>query len=61
MKNNTVINAVIPGVIALAAIVLSFRYLASADSILGFAGVVAILGIAALEYRLSWKRVFGRN
>lgn len=60
MKNNTLNTAVIPGVIALAALVLSFRYLVNADSFIGFASVLAILGIAALEYRISWKRVFGR-
>jgi hypothetical protein len=60
MKNNTIITAVIPGVIALAALVLSFRSSVSADSLVGFASVLALIGIVALEYRINWKRVFGR-
>jgi hypothetical protein len=59
MKTNK-LHAVIPGVLALAALVLFFRARFNADSLLGFVSVIALLGIAALEYRISWKRVFGR-
>ncbi len=59
MKNKY-ITAVIPGVIALAAILLSFRSSVSADSVLGFASVVTLVSVAALEYRLNWRRLFGR-
>lgn len=61
MKNNKLILAVIPGVIALAALVLSVRSSVSADSFAGYASVIALLGVAALEYRINWKRVFGRE
>ena len=59
MKTNK-LHAVIPGAIALAALVLFFRARFNADSLLGFVSVIALLGIAALEYRINWKRVFGR-
>jgi len=59
MKTNK-LHAVIPGVIALAAIVLFFRAPVNADSALGFVSVATLLGIAALEYRISWRGVFGR-
>ena len=60
MKTNTLLLAVIPGVIAPAAFLLLLRAPVSADSLVGFLSVLALLGIAALEYRISWKRVFGR-
>jgi hypothetical protein len=60
MKTNTQLKAVIPGLLAIAAFVLLLRAPVSADSLFGFLSVLALLGIAALEYRISWKRVFGR-
>ena len=61
MKNNIVILAVLSGLIAGAALLLSFRSPVSADSIVGFVSVLTVLSMAALEYRISWKRLFGRN
>jgi hypothetical protein len=29
--------------------------------LVGFASVFVLLGIAALEYRISWKRLFRRS
>ncbi len=60
MNTNILSKAVIPGVIALAAIALSFRLPVNADSILGFATVLTVVGLGALEYRVSWKTIFGR-
>jgi hypothetical protein len=60
MKTNTHLRAVIPGVLAIAAFVLLLRAPVSADSLFGFLSVLTLLGIAALEYRVSWRRVFGR-
>jgi len=60
MKTNTQLKAVIPGLLAIAAFVLLLRAPVSADSLVGFLSVLALLGIAALEYRISWKGVFGR-
>ena len=60
MKNNITTYAAILGVIAAATLVLSFRSQASVDSIVGFGSVFALLGLAAMEYRLTWKQVLGR-
>ncbi len=60
MKNKTVLLAVIPGVIASAALLLSLRSHVDADTLVGFGSVIALAGVAAVEYRLSMKRVFGR-
>lgn len=60
MKKNLVL-AVPASVVAVAALVLSFRSLLNAETLIGFATVLALVGVAALEYRLSWKRLFGRN
>ena len=56
-KNLTL--AVLASLIAVAAILLSFRSPVTADSIIGFAGVLGLLGIATLEYRIDWKRLLG--
>jgi hypothetical protein len=60
MKTTKQLHAVIPGALAIAAFVLLLRAPVSADSLFGFLSAFALLGIAALEYRISWKRVFGR-
>lgn len=59
--NKNILVAVPVGLLAVAALVLSFRSLISAESVVGFAGVFVLLCVAALEYRLSWKRLFGRG
>ena len=46
---------------AVAALVLSFRAPVNAEAMIGYTAVLAIVGVAALEYRLSWKRIFGRG
>ncbi len=60
MKKNLFI-AVPVSFVAVAAIVLSVRSSVTAESLIGYASVVALLGVAALEYRISWKRLFGRG
>jgi uncharacterized membrane protein len=60
MKKNLIL-AVPASVIAVAALVLSFRAPVNAEALIGYATILAIVGVAALEYRLSWKRIFGRN
>ncbi len=59
MKTNINASTVIPGVIAAAALLLSFGSLDKADIVIGFAAVVTLLAIATLEYRLNWKRLLG--
>jgi hypothetical protein len=60
MKKNLVI-AVPVSLLAVAALVLSFRSSVTAESLIGFGSVFALLSVAALEYRLSWKRLFSRS
>jgi hypothetical protein len=61
MKKNILVLAVPTSLIAVAALVLSFRAPVNAESMIGYATVLALVGVAALEYRLSWKRLFGRS
>ncbi len=60
MKKNILI-AVPFSIVAAAALVLSFRSLLTAETVIGYASVLGLLGVAALEYRISWKRLFGRS
>jgi hypothetical protein len=60
MKKNILI-AVPFSLVAVAALLLSFRFPVSAESMIGYASVFALLSVAALEYRISWKRLFGRS
>ena len=59
--NKNLLVAVPFGLLAIAALVLSVRSSVNAESVIGFASVFALLGMAALEYRISWKRLFGRS
>ena len=59
MKNKLIL-AVIPGVIVSAALLLSFRSLVTADALVGYLSVLVLLGLVTSEYRLNWKRLFGR-
>jgi hypothetical protein len=60
MKKNILI-AVPFGLLAIAALVLSVRSSVSAESLIGYFSVFALLGVFALEYRITWKRLFGRG
>ena len=59
--NKNILVAVPVSIIAVAALVLSLRSSVSAESVIGYASVFALLAMAALEYRINWKRLFGRN
>lgn len=61
MKNNILVLAVLSGVFAATALLLSLRSPVTADSLVGYASVLALLGMAALEYRINWKRLVGRS
>lgn len=61
MKNNKLILAAIPSAIALAAFVLSLRSPVNAESLVGYGSVLMLLAFVGLEYRINWKRVFGRS
>jgi uncharacterized membrane protein len=59
MKKNILV-AVPVSVIAVAALVLSYRSSVNAESLIGFVSVFGLLAVASLEYRINWKRLFGR-
>lgn len=48
------------GAIALAAFMLSFRSPVGADTLVAYGSVIALIALAAVEYRINWRRVFGR-
>ncbi|MBI5691919.1 MAG: hypothetical protein HZC55_17700 [Verrucomicrobia bacterium] len=58
--NKNILIAVPTGLLAVAALVLSFRIPVNAESVIGYVSVLALLAVAALEYRITWKRLFGR-
>ncbi len=61
MKINKLYLAVIPGaIVAFSALALSFRSPVTVDMLFGYGSVIALLGVAALEYRITRRRVFGR-
>jgi uncharacterized membrane protein len=59
MKKNILV-AVPVSVIAVAALVLSYRSSVNAESLIGFVSVFGLLAVASLEYRINWRRLFGR-
>lgn len=60
MKTNMIVLAATLGSVAVAALVLSFRSSVDAESVIGYLSVLALVGMAGLEYRIDWKRLFGR-
>ena len=62
MKSKVITIAALTGTIAaVTALVLSVRPPVNAESIVGYASVLALLGVSALEYRINWKRLSGRS
>lgn len=59
--NKKILLAVPVSLVAVATLLLSFRSLVSAESLIGYASVFALLSVTALEYGISWKRLFGRS
>jgi hypothetical protein len=61
MKNNIITLAAVLGtVVASAAYLLSAQSPVSVESLVGYGSVLALLGVAALEYRITWRGLFGR-
>lgn len=60
MKNILILAALI-SLLAGTALLLSFRSLVTAESAVGYASILVLLGMAALEYRINWKRLIGRS
>ena len=59
--NKNLIVAVPVSFVAVAALVLSLRSSSTAESVLGYGSVFALLCLMALEYRINWKRLFSRD
>lgn len=60
MKNNIIATTVLLGVLAAAVKLLSVRSPVSVDSVVGYGCILMLLGLAAMEYRITWKQLFGR-
>jgi hypothetical protein len=61
MKNEVTTLAVTLSLMATAIYLLSRVHSAiSADSVVGFGAVAVLLAVAAVEYRISWKKLTGR-
>lgn len=61
MNTNRLTFALIAAVlVALAVAVVAARTAVGLDAVIGFGAVVAVLTIALTEYRLDWRRLFGR-
>lgn len=58
MKTNMIVTAATLSVLAVAALALSFR--SSIDATIGYISILSLVGMAVLEYRINWKRLFGR-
>jgi hypothetical protein len=54
-QENIIKNTVVPGTIAVSAMVLSSRIPFSAEALVGFGTVLATLGIAAVDYGFGRK------
>jgi hypothetical protein len=54
-QENIVKNTVVPGTIAVSAVVLSSRLPFSAEALVSYSAVLALAGIAALEYGFRRK------
>lgn len=59
-KENMLKIAVIPGVLAVAVVLLALVSPFSADGVAGYGTVLFLVGIAAVEYRINWKRFLRR-
>ena len=55
-----IILAVTPAILAIAAILLSFRYLNASVVLAGIFCVAGVGAVLALDYRVTWKRLFSR-
>jgi len=59
MKTN-IISAVTPAILAIAAVLLSFRSLHADELFAGFFCVAGVGAVMALDYRVSVRRLFSR-
>jgi hypothetical protein len=61
MKNDIItLAAILSAIIASAAFLLSAQSPVSVEALVGYGSVLTLLGVAALEYRITWRGLFGR-
>lgn len=60
MKTKNLVIAATPAILAIAALLLSFRSLNADNVVAGIFCVAGLAAVIALDYRLSWKRLFDR-
>jgi hypothetical protein len=60
MNTKTILIAATPAVLAIAALLLSFRSLNADNVVVGLVTVAGLAAVAMLDYRLSWKRITDR-
>ncbi len=60
MKNTFVILAAPLGVFAAAVLALSVLPHVNVETLVGYTTVLSLVGVATLEYRINWRRIFGR-
>lgn len=61
MKNDIITLAAALGTLVAGAVfLLSFQTQVSVEALVGYGSVLALLGVAALEYRITWKWLVGR-
>lgn len=61
MKNDIItLAAVLSAIIASTAFLLSAQSPVSVEALVGYGSVLTLLLVAALEYRISWRGLFGR-
>jgi hypothetical protein len=60
IMKTTIIRAVAPAIIAIAAILLSFRSMNASALVAGYFCVVGVGAVMALDYRVDMKRLFSR-
>jgi hypothetical protein len=56
----TIIRAAAPAILAIAAILLSFRYLNADALVVGLFCVAGVAAVMAVDYRADWKRTSSR-
>lgn len=59
--NKNILLAVPVSLVAVSALLLSDHSPISAKTAIGCGSVLALLAVAALDYRVTWKRLFGRS
>jgi hypothetical protein len=61
MKTVRLPYALITGILAVVAALIAFvRSSLPVDSLVGYGVILALVATAVVEYRINWKRIFGR-